>query len=145
MFFGLRGLFCQLCFAACGDLGQLGFVAGEHALVDEDIAHGLRGLGALADPVLDTLFFKLYRGWIGEGVVETENLKGFTPWITGFFAHDKAIRWLLFFAHAGQTNRQHGDEELRRIDDGCGPLTRSVSTTEHGPMVQNPRKIVNEA
>lgn len=43
----------------------------------------------------------------------TQDFERFSPRITGFFAYDKAIGWLLFLAYASQTDRQH----VRRLMD----------------------------
>lgn len=111
----LRLLLRELRFAILGDDRELALFALHETEVDEEVVDRVGWLGTLAQPVLGTLDVEVHFGWLGEGVVGSEDLEGLTPWITGFFTHDKAVRWLLFLPDTGKTNGQHGRIWKRRI------------------------------
>lgn len=106
-FLRLRFLFCELCLANLGDLHQLTLFAFDDLVLYQDVVHRVRRLSTFADPVLGAVSVELHGWWVGECVVRTKDFKSFSPWIASFFTHDKAVRRLLLFSNARQTNGQH--------------------------------------
>ena len=83
---------------------DVAFFTGHELLFQEEVPDTVGALSALADPVRDTILFKIEGVRIGKRVVGSKEFKGLSPWITLLFRNNDAIEWLLLFPDTGQTD-----------------------------------------
>ena len=96
--------FFQFFFALFGDAGGFAFFAFYHLLLYQHVPHGVAGLGALADPVLNTIGLKV-NGWrLGARVKRAQILQKRPPRVACFFGHNQPVQWLFSLARAAQSD-----------------------------------------
>lgn len=97
----------NLCLALLGELHLEALLTFHNPLVDEEVPHGVRHLGALLNPVSNAIGLEVHGRWLCEGVVRSEIFEIVPPWVFRFFGNNETVRRLFRLSHAAQTDSQH--------------------------------------
>lgn len=78
-------------------------------LIDEEIPHGIRGFGALAEPVLDAIGLQIQLHRLDARIIGTDDFEGLAPRILVLWGNDHTEGGRIFAADASEANGVHSD------------------------------------